>query len=40
VNGEVVGLDFVDRNTELGLEYIRSVIAQAKQEVTVQPRSG
>jgi len=33
VDGKVVGLDFVDRNTELGLEYIRGVIAQAKKEV-------
>ena len=36
VNGQVVGLDFVDRNTELGIEYIRSVIAQAKQETMAQ----
>jgi sugar phosphate isomerase/epimerase len=33
VNGQVVGLDFVDKNTQLGIEFIRSVIAQAKKEV-------
>lgn len=33
VNGQLVGLDFVDRNTQLGIEYIRDVIAQAKKEV-------
>ena len=36
VNGQVVGLDFVDTNTQLGLEYIKSVIAQAKKEVRGQ----
>jgi sugar phosphate isomerase/epimerase len=33
VNGQLVGLDFIDANTQLGLEYIQSVIAQAKKEV-------
>ena len=38
VNGQLVGLDFVETNTQLGLEYIKSVIAQAKKELTAQLR--
>ena len=33
VNGQLVGLDFVETNTQLGLEYIKGVIGQAKKEV-------
>jgi hypothetical protein len=34
VNGQLVGLDFVDTNIQLGLEYFKGVIAQAKKEVS------
>jgi sugar phosphate isomerase/epimerase len=36
MNGKLVGLEFVDRNTELGIEYIKGVIARAMKEVTAQ----
>jgi len=38
VNGELVGMDFVDSNTQLGLEYIKGVIGQAKREVESELR--
>ena len=38
INGELVGLDFVDSNTQLGLEYIKGVIGQAKREVESELR--
>jgi sugar phosphate isomerase/epimerase len=33
VNGQLVGLDFVESNTQLGLEFIKGAISQAKKEV-------
>jgi sugar phosphate isomerase/epimerase len=33
VNGQLVGVDFVESNVQLGLEYIKGVIGQAKKEV-------
>jgi sugar phosphate isomerase/epimerase len=36
VDGQLVGLDFVDATTQLGLEYIQNTIAEAKKEVMSQ----
>lgn len=32
VNGQTVGIDFVDKNAQLALEYMRGVIAEAKKQ--------
>lgn len=32
VNGQTVGIDFVDKNARLALEYMRGIIAQAKKQ--------
>jgi sugar phosphate isomerase/epimerase len=34
VNGKTVGIDFVDRNAQLALEFIRETIAQAKKNLS------
>ena len=34
VNGQTVGIDFVDRNSQLALEYLRGIIAEAKKKHT------
>jgi len=33
VNGQTVGLDFVDKNAQLAAEYMRGILAQARQAV-------
>jgi hypothetical protein len=30
VNGQTVGLDFVDKNAQLAAEYVRGILAEAK----------
>jgi len=30
VNGQTVGLDFVDKNAQLAAEYMRGILAEAK----------
>lgn len=32
VNGQTVGVDFVDKNAQLALEYLRGIIAQARKQ--------
>jgi hypothetical protein len=32
VNGQTVGIDFVDKNAQLALEYMRGIIAEAKKQ--------
>lgn len=32
VNGQTVGIDFVDKNAQLALEYLRGIIAEAKKQ--------
>jgi sugar phosphate isomerase/epimerase len=32
VNGQTVGIDFVDKNAQLALEYLRGIIAEAKKK--------
>jgi hypothetical protein len=32
VNGQTVGIDFVDKNAQLALEYMRGIIAEAKKK--------
>lgn len=32
VNGQTVGIDFVDKNAQLALEYMRGIIAEAKRQ--------
>jgi sugar phosphate isomerase/epimerase len=34
VNGQTVGIDFVDKNAQLALEYMRDIIAEAKKKHT------
>ncbi len=36
INGQVVGLDFVDSNAQLALEYMRGIMAEAKQQHATQ----
>jgi len=36
VNGETVGIDFVDKNAQLALKYMRGIIAQAKKQHTAK----
>jgi hypothetical protein len=32
VNGQTVGLDFVDKNAQLAAEYMRGILAEAKKK--------
>ena len=32
VNGQTVGLEFVDKNAELAAEYMRGIMAQARKQ--------
>jgi sugar phosphate isomerase/epimerase len=36
VNGQTVGIDFVDKNAQLALEYLRGIIAEAKMKHAAQ----
>lgn len=36
VNGQTVGLDFVDKNAQLAAEYMRGILAEAKKQRSVQ----
>jgi hypothetical protein len=33
VNGQTVGIDFVDKNAQLAAEYMRGILAQAKKQI-------
>jgi len=37
VNGQTVGIDFVDKNAQLALEYLRGIIAEAKKQHSAMP---